>query len=427
MLGMRPHWAYLDPLIRRPLRVVVPAALGLVAGLALALGLSPRYRAKVLLAVELTPGAKAVSASTATTMLHRRLPAIRQQLQDGARVERVRGAVDIRVLGADRVELECVDEDPSGAAAGANRLAALLVERTEAQWTGQPPTNVEGLEMQLAQAGRALEANRQALDRLRRSGIAGSAEPVADVVALQRLAADLAALILQLRGAQRELDGLRGAPRDGTVPPDDPELARLRQELTTLRARYTEQHPDVEALLRRLAERQAAVARAETTSAPAEASPQVRRAEADIELLSARKAQLESEMARLRDPARDTQTAGSDRQISALEHERVSLQEDHLALLRAMAHARLAAAQPRSSPTEHFRVINPASPSKRPFFPDRRLYSLLGFLSGLTAGFLAALLAEVRDQSVKNAEDLMELLHLPLLAEIPFVRRSFRW
>ena len=408
--------------MRRPLHVLAPAAVGLAVGLALAFGLSPRYRSTVSLAVELTPATEGLSPSVAAEMLRRRLPAIRQGLSADEGVAGVRGAVTVRAVGADRVELECVDAEPARAAAVANLLAARLVERAEAQRRKALPAGSEASEAQVAQARRELEATEEVINRQLQLGGASSADPAADAAPRRRLEEERSAVTTQLREAQARLDGLRSAPQDPAVPPSDPELVRLRQELAVLRTRYTDQHPDVQAVLRLIAEREAIAATTPPPSPPAEPDSPLRRAESEVESLSARQARLESEMARLRAPAGGVRTAAYDERRAALDRDRAQQQETYLALLRKQTEDRLAATRARETPAELLRVVNPASPPARPFFPNPWLFSSVGFLVGLTVGVGAALLAEARDRTVKDAEDLRELLPQSVLAQIPLVR-----
>ena len=415
-------WRSLEAVMRRPLHALAPVALGLAVGLALAFGLSPRYRSTAALSVELIPAAKGLSPSMAAEMLRRRLPAIRQGLSDDKGADRAHGTVTVRAVGADRVELECVDAEPARAAAVANRLAALLVERAEARRPKALPAGSEASEVQVAQARTALDAAEEAVNRQRQLGVARSADPAADAVALLRLEEESAAVTRQLREARARLDGLRSAPPDPAVRPSDPELARLRQELAGLLTRYTDQHPDVQAVRRRIAEREAIAVAAPTRPPAAELDASLRRAESEVESLSARQARLESERARLRAPAGGVRTAAYDERLAALERERARQQEAYLALLTKQTEDRLAATRAHETPAEIFRVVIPATPPARPFFPDPWLFSCVGLLAGLMVGVGAASFAEARDLTVKDAEDLQEVLPQPLLAEIPFVR-----
>jgi capsular polysaccharide biosynthesis protein len=57
-----------------------------------------------------------------------------------------------------------------------------------------------------------------------------------------------------------------------------------------------------------------------------------------------------------------------------------------------------------------------------PYFPNRPLFALVGLGIGLFLGWVTAVAFELRDHTVKSAEDLQALLPQTLLAEIPLVR-----
>ena len=69
-----------------------------------------------------------------------------------------------------------------------------------------------------------------------------------------------------------------------------------------------------------------------------------------------------------------------------------------------------------------FEIVELAHVPKRPFFSSRPVFALVGLALGLALGLAAAIVAEIRDRTVRSAEDLQELLALPLLAEVPLVR-----
>lgn len=100
------------------------------------------------------------------------------------------------------------------------------------------------------------------------------------------------------------------------------------------------------------------------------------------------------------------------------------MQDAYAVLLREQAARRPSETSDLDIPTQVFRVVNAASVPERPYFPKLWLFSLVGFLTGLLAGLGAAFLAEAHDRSVRSAEELEALLDLPVLAEIPVVRRT---
>lgn len=69
-----------------------------------------------------------------------------------------------------------------------------------------------------------------------------------------------------------------------------------------------------------------------------------------------------------------------------------------------------------------FTPLRRASPPQAPFFPNPVLFALVGAALGLVVGLEGAVLAELRDRSIKGPEDLGEVLPHALLAEIPLVQ-----
>lgn len=401
------------------MRLGVPAVLGLAVGLGLGYGLAPRYRATAVLEVELTPSPDALSASTAAEALDRRLPAISSRITEAAGLSRPHGAVGVRVVGAKRIELTSVAGEADRAVAVANHLATMLVRQSVTEHAEGPPSGFAALEVRLAEMQRALAENREAMDRASRRRAAASSEPPGSGSRHARLRAEHANVAESLRAAQAKLEDVRRVGTDLSSPPEDPELARLRQELAALGDRYTDQHPDVEAVRRRIAERETVQRTSATALSSAQRDAQVLEVEREIGELSARLARLGGEMARLAQRG-DASPTRSEGRLEALARERTSLEAAHSALLRDLAAAQPAPTSGDPVPAERFRVVVPASAPAGPFFPRRWVFALIGLSVGLAAGLGAAFVAEARDRSIRDVEDLETLLSLPVLAEIPF-------
>jgi uncharacterized protein involved in exopolysaccharide biosynthesis len=72
--------------------------------------------------------------------------------------------------------------------------------------------------------------------------------------------------------------------------------------------------------------------------------------------------------------------------------------------------------------TVRFELLRKAGIPDTPESPGLWLFALAGAALGLLLGLAVALLAEVRDTTIKGPEDLAQVLPLPLLATIPLVR-----
>jgi uncharacterized protein involved in exopolysaccharide biosynthesis len=315
--GRRYFREWLEAPFRRPFRVVVPTALGLLSALGSTLLLPQRYRATTTLRAEWDIEKEVVVPEATRDMAGRRLQAVRQRVLDRSLIERLLREADAHparetVPPPERVEetldavsvksgmagvysLGYVHRDPVQAAHVANRLAALVVEGAE--WERARRPDPAALEARLAQAREALEEQRAAVRRLR-EGISGAASG----------------------------------------------------EAAATRARSDPQ--------RELAELTRAYERAQGTI--------------------------------------------------------LALQEEWSAAETASRLYRGAAVR--------FEIVEPARVPRRAFFPSRPVFGLVGLALGLALGLVVAIVTEIRDRTVRSAEDLQELLALPLLAQVPLVR-----
>lgn len=89
--------------------------------------------------------------------------------------------------------------------------------------------------------------------------------------------------------------------------------------------------------------------------------------------------------------------------------------------LQQSASAQIAEAFENAKISGRFLVIDPANRPLSPGKPNRLMLILLSFLAGGIIGVGAVLVAEQHDQSMKNAEDVENLLGLPVLGAIPRV------
>jgi uncharacterized protein involved in exopolysaccharide biosynthesis len=70
---------------------------------------------------------------------------------------------------------------------------------------------------------------------------------------------------------------------------------------------------------------------------------------------------------------------------------------------------------------EQMRVLRPADLPDSPSFPNRWMFAGGGLAGGLALGFGLALWLELRDTSVRTEEDVIALLEVPVLSQLPWV------
>jgi uncharacterized protein involved in exopolysaccharide biosynthesis len=452
--------AFVEAPLRRPLRVAVPTIAAVLAAGAFTFLLRPQYRASARVQAEWAREADESSRRLVADEADRRLQAVRLRVLGLRSIERVLeaasehalpgheatprservqsllGAVGIKAEGADVFSIECVHRDPAMAAFLADRLAKQLVEDT----ASEPPRAIVDpglLNDRVVAATRSLEQLAAAVRRFQEgTDGGGTAEPGPTYRSPRHLPEEVDKATLELAAARERADRLRLAiEKEGRRPAADDtpaELAQLRTERDELRKRYTDEHPDVERLNRR-------IRRLEGASVPNAAStPSARLVELQARLqkeedtIAAMERARESVEKRRIPPSDLPGVAASALGATARRHRLEELtreyeraQAAHSAIVEQWRAAETASRLNRGQ-TARFELLGPAEVPGRPFWPNRVLFVLIGLVVGLLSGMGAAVIAELRDQSVKEPEELESLLQMPVLVTISEVRSRGR-
>jgi uncharacterized protein involved in exopolysaccharide biosynthesis len=307
-----------------------------------------------------------------------------------------------------------------------NRLALLLVEEAEKEREARSQANADLLAARLDAARETLEEKRAALQPGHdgRPG-APSGEPGVSPAQVARLEVEKAAVATDLAAAHSRADAFKRAIQgeaDQGAAGSDPraqELERLRGRLAELRKRYTEQHPDVQALLRRIHRlEQASLPGAGRSEQASSLTAGLVDVEREIDDLKRRQASLQAESAQLKRSTRRERPSVED-----LERLTREFDEAHRAyrVLEDDWRAAETAARIGGNAAPQFVVLHPASAPLGPWFPNRIHFALVGLAFGLVLGLWASVVAESRDRSVRGPEDLRDMLPHPLLAQLPWV------
>lgn len=446
---------YLEAPLRRPMLTVAPVVLVAITAVAGSFLLAPRYRSTTLLHVRRDDVPEAIRRRESTESADKRVQALRQQLLDRQLVERAlhgssdhepaegerppalgeqvdvaRAATEIRVQGDEVLRVTYAHHKADEAARFLNRLVSLLVEDAESKHRVR--AEAERLEAALVEARQALVAKEAAVKRLREPHLDGPAvETAPEPVTLSPTTTETAAMADALARAAELRRLVEAEDQEQAQVPSrhSAELTELRGRLVALRQRYTDEHPDVEALVRRIRRLEAAAA-APSRGESAEAAPSPARValgetEAEIARLEQKQATLEAASAARapvdrrgkplrRDDAvrRATSDLGRERESYREALEKWQVAETERGLLAGRG--------------DRFEVVAPARVPEAPFSPNRPLFAFFGLALGLALGLGAAVVAEFRDRSIRGPEDLEETLALPIIAVIPRVRGGRR-
>jgi polysaccharide chain length determinant protein (PEP-CTERM system associated) len=220
------------------------------------------------------------------------------------------------------------------------------------------------------------------------------------------------------------------------------ELSQLREQVRTLRLRYTENHPDIiklKKMIERIEREQEQMAASDNEEMVEEATLpdagnnmlsvqkeslefQIDSIDQTIKDLQSEKRKVQREIDRLTKLVDDTPK----RQLELLELQRdyTMIQGQYNSLLSKKLESQLAENLERRQKGEQFRVIDSAKRPEKPFKPDVTRIMLLATLIGLAAGFGLALGTEHLDQSFRDYDNLSEFLQLPVLAVIPQIETA---
>jgi protein tyrosine kinase modulator len=240
-----------------------------------------------------------------------------------------------------------------------------------------------------------------------------------------------------------------GAPSTApSIAPTQQQLASARALLASLELRFKAEHPDVIRTKRLIAELETK-AKAEEAAAPdrpatvsagpiSEVDPQRRdrlsQMLAEIESLDRQIEFKGKEELRMRTEVTEYQrrveaVPGLESEWVALTRDYETQQDAYKSLLAKSGAAKVAVDLEQQQIGEHFRIVDPARVPVRPLKSQRLQFNLVGLALGLAIGLGIVAFLEVRDASFRSAEDVLEILALPVLANVPRIETDAerRW
>jgi succinoglycan biosynthesis transport protein ExoP len=235
-------------------------------------------------------------------------------------------------------------------------------------------------------------------------------EQAATIAKLERLESQRRSTILELNNARSQLGAMRssgGSASNGTTPREE-----LEAKLERLRAVYTDEHPEVRALERRLA----AMSDEPTTSkAPAQNSARAK-AQAEIEQREARLAQINEEVGQLE--AKVAETSGITEEYRALERKETVLQAAYDEYLGKFKSAELSRSMETAQQGAQLVRLEAATPPTHPVL--RPIFFTAGaIVASLALSFVLIFVVEFLDPVVIDEDHLEKLSSVPILGSIP--------
>jgi len=494
---------YLAIGLRRKWYIIIPLVISILVSFGVYKNLPKVYKATTLILVQPQRIPESYVRSTLTDPVSERLNTISQEILSRTRLERVinefnlyadllnkfhmeeiiesmRKKIEVRVQRQNAFTITFEGGEPKTVMMVTNKLASLFIEENlkfrESRAEGTSDFIGKELQMMeenlkkkenevryykernMGQLPQQLEANLRILDRLQQQLKTTSENLRASedrFVVIQNHSEQLR----ERQQSQRELYSTLQSPQRGITSsmdriPEDPlmtQLNNLKTDLANARSKYTENHPDVIDLKRKIAniepkvmemlKKKVEISRQQeetivesnlATPAPILDSATDRlmnqyREQFNETRLEAKR--LREEMKILKEQIalyqrRVEDTPRREQEMQQITRDYDLLKTNYQSLLDKKIQAQMAQNLERKEQGETFKILDPARFPEKPFKPDRNKILLMGAMIGLAMGLGLAWFRESMDQSFHTVSDVESYLEIPVIATIPNLKEE---
>jgi polysaccharide chain length determinant protein (PEP-CTERM system associated) len=491
---------YIEIFLRRIWYIVIPFVIILVGAAIYAFTSPKEYRASTLVLV--TPQKVPVDyvRPTVTSRIEDRLQSISQEIMSRTRLEQViselklyseegkskskeeiveliRKNIQVEIKGKEGYfTISYIGKDPRIVTTVTNKLASLFIEENLKLREQQAQGTSEFLSVELNATKAKLDEQEKTITHFRRQ-YSGELPEQRDAnlkvleqlqLLYQRIGESLRSaqdrkLVIQKQLSDTELL-LASSPniKDSMISPfgslRDPQevqLEQLRNQLADLQTKYTEKHPDIMIVKKRIAELEAKIEKDKSgkkngesvtvseLSAPPKETKKEKKEEKSEVRLNPRYKEMESqliatelEIERLKEEEgkvkaqiniyrqRIENTPLRDQAMTLISRDYQNTKENYQTLSKKSQEAQQAENLERRQKGEQFKVIDPGRIPEKPFRPDIPKILLFGLLLGMGSGFGLAFFREQMDRSFRDAEDLETTLGFKVLTNIPKIEKK---
>jgi polysaccharide chain length determinant protein (PEP-CTERM system associated) len=476
---------YYDILRIRWAWIVVPLILGAIASLVAAYFVPKRYVSRTVVMVESERIPRNFIPQITTEQVRDRLRTVEQEIMARPRLERIVDELDpypelavaagrayvveliqsrtlISVRGKDSFVIEYIDTEPERAQQLVTRLASLFIEET----TGARERQVQGanefIDRQLEETRAEMEQLEAELSTLKQRHMGMLPEQLnANLATMQRLQMEhqlIGDKIVSAKERKMMLERQLAIQREMAEPeaqliPSSPDIANpttpsekgrlleaLQFQLSALRKRYTDAHPDVAALQSRIRKLEAELAAEPESQAMsgepaevlsqadlifAELQAQIAAANRDIQKLEKEEFEVRANIAMYQ--KRVEMIPQVEQKLQAIERDHEMVSKYYSELMNRKLQAETAGDVERRWKEEQFRILDPAQLPDAPVFPRKSIFLVIGTLIGLGVGVGLAFLVEFTDHSIKYPRELQAVLPYPIMLTLPHISQKRSW
>ena len=307
-------------------------------------------------------------------------------------------------------------EDPTSVAAAVNEVSARLIDANLVYRSEQSRLTTAFMRREFERADAELRTHQRRLAEFREAHRGSLPEQQeATIARLERLESQRRSAILQINELRSRI-AMADAQGGSMVDDEGGDLASLQAQLVRLSGIYTEEHPSLISLRRRIEalEQDQATPSPTTPSAVGLAIKDSGRRE--IEAATARLAEIDEEVTRLE--ALIEKTADITEEYGALSRKEMILNESYTEYLRKLKDSELAQSLENSQQGARLSRIEAAIPPQSPVIP-RWQFNAVAILFGLGFGAVTCVLRDLIFPVVIDEDDLANLTGVPIIGTIP--------
>ena len=472
---------YIEIVLRRIWYIIIPVIVVMIGAVLYAYTSPKLYRSATLILVTPQKVPEAFVRPTVTSTIGERLQSIGQEImsrtrleqiiselklyQDEARssslegiVELMRKDIEVKIKGKEGYfTISYIGKDPKVVTVVTNKLASLFIEENlklreqQAQGTSEfLSTELEATKAKLEEQEKMVarfrtqfmgelpeqrEANLRVLEQLQLQyqRIGDSLRAAQDRrLIIQKQLSDLE-LVIASEESARGTSSLTGRNRSS----QETQLEQFRNQLSDLQTKYTEKHPDILIVRKRIAELEAEIEKSKLEKEKGlkeggqslsvdpryrETKDRLMITEREIERLREEDVKVRAQMAKYSE--RVEKTFAREQDMTLLTRDYQNVKETYQTLLKKSQEAQQAENLERRQKGEQFKVIDPARIPGSPFEPDIPKILLFGLLLGLGSGLGLTFLREQMDRSFRDAEDLETTLGFKVIGNIPKIQKE---
>lgn len=469
----------IEIVLRRRWFIIIPFCLSIIAGIYLSFTLPKIYRASTLILVQAQRVPTNYVRSVISAGIESRINMISQQIMSRTNLENIidqfklfpepehekmymedkiedirkRISVNIRSRrGADAFEISFEDTDPERVMRVTNTLSTYFIDENlkvrEAQAIGTTDflddelnnikTQLEKHEETLliyrkkfmGELPEQLETNLRILDRQQEQLI----EKQKNLRNVKNMLIAFEKQISELQNMQNDVsmfstDGLFEFEAEGSTRVD-----QLGEQLSILKTRYTDKHPDVMRLKRMIAELEDQIDQELSESEESEESEEevfsgnnyqelqmAQRDEITKEIKT-----LEADISKIQEQItiyqkRVENTPKREQELLSLKRDYANIKGTYDSLLKRKLEAAISVNMEKKQKGEQFRVVDPARLPEKTIKPNMNRLFALTLAAGLVVGCGLVFLLEYLDTSFRRPEDIDSLLGVPVIAILPSV------